>query len=78
MIENVVDIAAVADVGARGPDANNIISSADAAAGIITQGDVETASCIGTERLKTVGCVVVARCIVTKRATTVSRVLGPA
>ena len=66
MIENVADVTAVAHVGAHGPDANNVISRADAAAGIITQGDVETASCIGTERLKTVGCVVVARCIVTK------------
>ena len=68
----------MAHVRAHGPNANNVISRADAAAGIITQGDIETASCIGTERLKTVGCVVVANCIVTKRPTTVSRVLGTA
>jgi len=76
LIENVADLAAVAHVRAHGPDANNVISRADAAAGIITQGDVGTASCIVTKRLKTVGGVVVAHCIVTKRPTTVGRVPG--
>ena len=58
MIDNVADVAAVAHVGTHGPDANNVISRGYAAASVITQGDVETAGCIGTEGLKTVGCVV--------------------
>lgn len=78
MIENVVDIAAVAHVRARGPDANNVISRGDAAAGINTQGDVETACCIVTKSLTTVGRVVVAHCVVTKRPNTGGRVPGPA
>ena len=77
MIENVADVAAVAEVGAYGPDANNVISRGDLAACISAQCDVVTASRIGAERLKTLGCVAVSSCIVTKRPIPVRRVPGP-
>jgi hypothetical protein len=72
MIEDVADVAAVAHVRASSPDANNVISGGNAAAGTSTQPNVEAASRVVSERLKTVGCVVVAHCIVKKRPTAVS------
>ena len=78
MIENIADVAAVADVSAHGPDANNVISRGDVAACIYTQCDVVTASRVVIERMKTLGCVAFARRIATKRPITVGRVPGPA
>jgi len=78
LIENVADVAAVTDVSAHGPDANNVISRGNVAACIYTQCDVITASRIVIERMKTFGCVTLARRIPTKRPITAGGVPGPA